>query len=300
MAQAQIRMHPEFNIREVWHLSDEEDAREHVLTSSQTDIMHVSQQTKQRITNLFYDVTAADGNCTVRGCTVGSSSRRKIQEHCESHFLVYSASCGYITSRRDSVSKHIRKIHNKQGFISQWDASSWPEFSQLNEDLPEDCPELPLNLKLFGNRCGRMISMEVDTNEDRNLDKSDRPDGTSAASNSTKDVVRSTVTKPAIDSTKDVVRPTVTMPAIAVRRVDHPRQDRQTAVNKENVTPSGVEPSPLVIVEKKVGLRRRLTRDRQTLADLQRMVKEKKEDITRTLGQLADLGEKIPVQTDGH
>ena len=282
MAQAQIRMHPEFNIREVWHLSDEEDTRERILTGSQTDRMHVSQRTKQRVSELFYDTTAADGNCTIRGCKTGSSSRRKIQEHSESHFLIYSVNCGYITSRRGSATKHIRKIHAKQGIVSQWDIYSWSEFRQQNnEDLPEEFPELPLNLKTIGNRCGRMTMMEADTDDD-SKDQTDE----SAAVPSTSCCMT------------DPVRPIAIQPAVAVRRVDNSKASGQTVSSKENIDPVGVEPSPIVVVEQKLGLRRRLARDRQTLADLERMAREKKDDIARTLGQLASLGEKDPLQTD--
>ena len=178
-----------------------------------------------------------------------------------------------MTSHRDSVVKHVRKIHNKQGLIYQWDEYSWQQFRQMNDDLPTTFPTLPLKVKTFGNRCSRVLPMEEEVHA-------------ASSAKSKKDIKSSSSCKvPAAPKLN------AQMPAVSVRRIDGPSTSSQVT-DKENVQPpTAVEPSPLVIVEKRMGLRRRLKRYERNLTDVERVAQDLRDDIRRTRGQLAELGD---------
>ena len=61
------------------------------------------------------------------------------------HYVVYVTDCDYVSSRRDSVVKHLRTCHNRAGSITQSDASSWSRMKESNPNLPTSCPPLPMS-----------------------------------------------------------------------------------------------------------------------------------------------------------
>ena len=193
--------------------------------------------------------------------------------------MIYSADCGYITSHRDSIVKHMRKIHSKPGLICQWDEDSWQQYRQTSDDLPSTCPALPLNMQLFGNRCSRMLPR--DSRKNAASSSKPRKDKTARAATSCK----------LADPLTNSRRP---MPAISVRRIEGPSTSSQVT-NKENIKPNTtVEPSPIVIVEKRMALRRRLARYERNLEDVERVADDLRDDIRRVKRQMAELGD-VPV-----
>ena len=248
MAQAQLQGLPSIELADVWHLSDEEEAREKPLSGSSMDIFNVRQRTKAAVSELFYNTTAADGVCAAESCSFVSRNRRKLFEHCESHYLIYVANCGYLAGKRDSVAKHIRNTHDRQGRITQWDLYSWPEFIKQYPDMPDSAPTLPLKFQTFGNRCNTMLRMDL---------------------------------------VKDSAQPA--KPLIEVRRIEHPTPAAQADDVVHPDRPSTVEPSPMVIVEPRHTLERRLATNKQNLKHLLQVAEDIREDITRITGQLAKL-----------
>ena len=89
--------------------------------------------------NKFYDATAKEGKCGVGKCENFTLSRRKLLDHLVTHFIIYVTDCDYITSRRDSAVKHLRRCHDRLGSITQTDAGSWRRLRESNLNLPTSC-----------------------------------------------------------------------------------------------------------------------------------------------------------------
>ena len=66
-------------------------------------------------------------------------------DHLVTHFIVYSTDCNYITSKRDSVVKHLRASHGRKGSITQVDTSNWRRLRNVNPNLLTSCPQLPMS-----------------------------------------------------------------------------------------------------------------------------------------------------------
>ena len=173
------------------------------------------------------------------------------------------AGCGYLTSRRDSVVRHIKRVHHGEGKINQYDSDSWQQLRDSDPELPQNCPSLPLHVKSLGERCRRP-----------------------------RQPVRDNTTEPR--QTTPVGQNIATIQNhVAVRRVDNISVPTQTATNQPS-TSSRVERSPIVIVEKRFGLHRLITRRERQAETLEALAREAREDVTRYRGQLtkAELKQK--------
>ena len=81
----------------------------------------------------------------------------------------------------------------------------------------------------------------------------------------------------------------VVPPLVMVRKIDGPTPTNQLEEVPHSRPVEAVEPSPIVVVEKRIGLRRRLARYKNNLDTFLRLAEETREDIRHTEGQLAEL-----------
>ena len=261
MAQAQVRMarigQPDTIDRERRQLPDEE--KELTLSGSKLDVIHISDSTKQRIANTFHDIVTADGVCRQDKCQFSSNIRRKLHEHSESHHIIYAVDCGFLTSRRDSAVKHIRTIHQKSGSITQYDSFSWPDYAKTDQQLPEDIPTLPLDARLFNDRCKKSQPMDISLTQPAAVVKVNRIKVSTQITND-----QSAGNQPTSSNTPDDQTKTSHVPE--------------------------TEKSPLVIVQQHTSLKLQLQQRQQDLQDLKRMVDTAQKDIIRIKGQLVSIG----------
>ena len=243
MAQAQLNTQKDINIQDLYR----------AVTGSQVDTLHISDRTKKLIADHCHRTTAAGGICSVEDCSQRYSSKRMAQEHVFSHFIIYLVDCGYITSRRDSATKHIKTCHDKHGHITQFDNSSWNRIRQQDASLPETCPKLPLNVRSLGERCRKARQMDVTPASLPNPPKK------------------------------------APLSAVTVRRINISRSVPQPTETNQNHQMTQVEPAPIVIVEKQNGLKRQLSKRLQDVKDLERLLQNAREDVVRLRGQLANL-----------
>ena len=275
------------------------DKKELVPSGSQKDKVNLCSATRQAISAAFYKATAADGRCQVEGCLFISAKRRKIQEHTEGHFVVYAVNCGYLTSRRDSASKHIKNIHNQSGTITQLDEQSWKAYSRRDSRLPQDIPALPVDVSLLPKLCNSAVNT---TTRPAKPHKRTKP----TVADKLKD------SQPMSDRTntlQDMSNLTVSVRRIQAPMYEDISSDEGTSNTSRTVSQTDdsidigpipeVEESPMVIVEQKISLRRQYAhraRDVKTcdgiIRDMRRMRRVALSDMTRIKGQLAGLTSK--------
>ena len=164
IAQKQLD-NPPLEIYDMWHLSDDEDRKERRLPGEDLDINWISAATKRQITDRFYEATASEGRCTEPECSYSTLSRRKLLEHIVTHYHIYVTDCNYLTSRRDSVVKHLRICHGWRGSITQADTGSWRRLRDSHPNLPTSCPPLPMSTLQYrqASKCSEERRDIVDT-----------------------------------------------------------------------------------------------------------------------------------------
>ena len=113
------------------------------------DITWLTAKTKQAIVEAFYTAAAEEEACHLPECNYTTKSRRKLTEHLVTYYIVYSADCGYLTLRYDSIVKHLNLCHNRYRSITQVDATIWPRLHMANLTLLAVFPPLPMSAQLY-------------------------------------------------------------------------------------------------------------------------------------------------------
>jgi hypothetical protein len=113
--------------------------RNKILPGITVDKVYVTEETMAEVQDLA-DETQRRDKCPVKGCEV------QMEEHAAQHYIVYGCSCGFISSNRDSVTRHIRRAH-PEGWVFQADEANWGRARRRIGDLPRWFPRIPMRAK---------------------------------------------------------------------------------------------------------------------------------------------------------
>ena len=123
------------------------------VTGTTRDTLFVENTTTVKVENIIRD-SMARHQCVVGKCAYTPSSRDWLQVHTEQHFIIYACRCGFASSTRHVVSRHIREVHQDKRKIVQADKHNYQQLRRLVPDLPLICPRLPLSTKpMVATRC---------------------------------------------------------------------------------------------------------------------------------------------------
>ena len=148
-----LQVHEEGELSEMSSEGEAEESRERTgrdtvtLSGSRVDKVYVSEETVEAISYLFRQ-SKPYGGCQRRGCRYASRTPERLLIHLEQHYIVYAWKCGFLSSSRDSILKHVRKQHKgSRGPVVQLDRDNWEKGTELIPNLPLECPLLPMLFK---------------------------------------------------------------------------------------------------------------------------------------------------------
>ena len=132
------------------------------LSGSDTDKLYLYSVTKQHVQHSLNLMIRA-GHCTFPDCVYQATDREQLQQHAESHYIIYIADCGHLANQREEVLKHIQDKHGN-GRIAQRDVYHWAEYYNTDKSLPQEFPIPTMDSKLYADRC-KVIPASQETDD---------------------------------------------------------------------------------------------------------------------------------------